>query len=469
MGQLANHPPRVPEPAAPAASVRSAHRSTRTLRATGLPQLVRLAACAVFAAWDGTISTLRSLLRGHSRQRRRDLRTTRMVERLAATLGSLKGPYAKLGQFAAIRIDVLPPAATSALASLRDRVPPLPFERIRGVVEAELDAPLAARFSSFEPLPLGAASIAQVHRATLRTGEAVAVKVQYPWLAASLPADLAIIRIGLRLLARIAGRPAGAADRAFREFAAGLYEELDFEREARFAREIAHNLSGEERVVVPEIFHELSTRRVLTMRYHATVGLGDREGLARLGVEPREILRALASAYASQIFVDGLFHADPHPGNLFVIDEPGAADAPRLLFVDFGLSRRLDPDLRRELRLGLYALLKRDSGEFLAGMDRMGMIAAGARPGVERAVERMFERISGGGGALTLDGSQVLSLKDEAKELLQQTPGLELPTDLLLYAKTLAYVFALGADLDPEVDMMQLALPYALRFLAQKD
>jgi ubiquinone biosynthesis protein len=181
------------------------------------------------------------------------------------------------------------------------------------------------------------------------------------------------------------------------------------------------------------------------------------------------VLGVLARAYASQVFVDGLFHADPHPGNLFVVDEPDATSSPRLLFVDFGLSRRLEPELRRELRLGLYALLKRDSDEFLAGMDRMGMIAEGARADVKRAVEQMFERISGGGGALALDGGQVLSIKNEAKGLLRETPGLELPTDLLLYAKTLAYVFALGADLDPEVDMMQLSLPYALRFLAQKE
>jgi predicted unusual protein kinase regulating ubiquinone biosynthesis (AarF/ABC1/UbiB family) len=222
-------------------------------------------------------------------------------------------------------------------------------------------------------------------------------------------------------------------------------------------------------VVVPEVFGPLSTRRVLTMRFHEAVGLADGPGLVRLGVEPRALLTVLARAYASQVFVDGLFHADPHPGNLFVLDEPEAASAPRLLFVDFGLSRRLEPALRHELRQGLYALLKRDLAGFLAGMDRMGMIAPGAHAGVRRAVEGMFERISSGGGALALGGEEVLSLKDEAKQLLRETPGLELPTDLLLYAKTLAYVFSLGADLDPDVDMMKLSLPYAVRFLAEAE
>jgi predicted unusual protein kinase regulating ubiquinone biosynthesis (AarF/ABC1/UbiB family) len=202
------------------------------------------------------------------------------------------------------------------------------------------------------------------------------------------------------------------------------------------------------------------------MSYAPAVRVDDRAGLARLGVAPRALLEILARAYAKQVFVDGLFHADPHPGNLFVLDEPGAAAQPRLLFVDFGLSRRLDPGLRREMRLGIYALLQRNPAAFLDGMERMGMIASGAREGAARAVGGMFERIAGGGGPLGVPAAQVLSLKDEAKRLLQETPGLQLPNDLLLFAKTLSYLFALGAALDPETDLMQLSLPYLLQFLA---
>src|SRR5262249_48658546 len=156
----------------------------------------------------------------------------------------------------------------------------------------------------------------------------------------------------------------------------------------------------------------------------------------------------------SQIFVDGLFHADPHPGNLFVLDEPEAVSRPRVLFVDFGLSRRLDSALRSELRQGLYALLQRDVAAFVAGMQRMGMIAPGAEAGVRASVDAMFTRLASRGGALGMGGGAVLPLKDEAKALLQQTDGLQLPNDLLLYAKTLSYLFALGAELAPEVDVL---------------
>ena len=160
----------------------------------------------------------------------------------------------------------------------------------------------------------------------------------------------------------------------------------------------------------------------------------------------------------------------PAPGKpVRASTSPARRAQPRLLFVDFGLSRRLDPALRRELRTGIYALLRRDLPAFLDGMERIGAIAPGHRDDVARAVASMFERIARAGGGLALGGAQVLSLKDEAVAMLRETPGLRLPIDLLLYAKTLSYVFALGAQLDPSVDMMKLCLPSLLRFLAEKE
>jgi len=208
---------------------------------------------------------------------------------------------------------------------------------------------------------------------------------------------------------------------------------------------------------------------VLTMTYRPAVPILDRAGLRRLGVDPAEVLEILARAYARQVFVDGLFHADPHPGNLFVLEERGPK-GPQVLFVDFGLSRRLDPMLRSEMRRAIFAVLQGDVDAFLGGMDRMQMIAPGAHTAVRAAVASMLERLRGGGGApLALGAGRVLALKDEAKVLLQETPGLNLPNDLLLYAKTLSYLFALGGELAPDVDMMKLTVPWLLRFLAEKD
>jgi ubiquinone biosynthesis protein len=400
------------------------------------------------------------------RRARREAWAQRSLTALVAVLGALKGPFVKAAQFASHRHDLVPAGASRALAQLRDRVPPLPFRRIRAAVEAELGAPLGARFSRFDAEPLGAASVAQVHRARLVTGEEVAVKVQYPWLEDALPADLLWVRTLLAAGSRALGGARIDVRRLCGEFEAGLREELDFRREAFLAAEIAANLADDPQIVVPRVIASHSTRRVLTMSFHPAVPVTDRVALARMGVEPRAVLEVVARAYAKQVFVDGLFHADPHPGNLFVLDEAGAAGRPRVLFVDFGLSRRLDDGLRREMRLGMYALLQRDLGAFVDGMTRMGMVAPGAETGVRHAVKHMFERLGREGGALTVSGSKVLALKDEAVLLLRETQGLQLPNDLLLFARTLSYVFGLGQELDPDTDLMQLSLPYLVRFLA---
>ena len=323
----------------------------------------------------------------------------------------------------------------------------------------------------FEPLPLGSASLAQVHRARLHDGRQVAVKVQYPWLEAACASDL-------RILGWILGRWARRSqsrfdpDRLMAEFARGLESELDFEHEARIAGEISHNLEAEQQVVVPRVVSSHTRKRILTVEYLDAVRVDDLAALARLEIPPRSVLEILARAYAKQIFVDGLFHADPHPGNLFVLDEPGAAAHPRILFVDFGLSQRLSPQLRRDLRAGIFALLQRKPADFVEQMDRMGMLAAGAREDVTQSIEAMFDRVarSGrGGGALASSSGEILGLKDEAALLLERTPGIQLPNELLLYARTLSYLFGLAARIDPEVDMMKLSLPYLLRFLADRD
>ncbi len=440
------------------------------LRTTGVGPALRLGLCLLAIAWRRAAGALGDRFAPVGRRpARRAARDERALRRLAARLGALKGVFAKLGQFASLRYDVLPEPLRAALASLRDDVPPLPFPIARAAVEAELGEPIETLFRRFDPVPLGAASVAQTHRAELPDGTPVAVKVRYPWLERSLEADLRLVRWLLRGWCWWTGRPDQARGPLFDEFAAGLREELDFEREAAVGAEIAANLAGDPQIVVPRVVASHSCRGVLTVHYRPVVRITDRAGLARLGARPADLLAVLARAYAKQVFVDGLFHADPHPGNLFVLDEPGAAERPRVLFIDFGLSRRLDSALRRELRLGIYALLKGDLEGFLAGMDRMGMIAPGADAAVRDAVKAMLERIRGAGGALAVGGSQVLALKDEAKALLQQTEGLQLPNDLLLYAKTLSYLFALGKELDPKTDLMKISLPYLLQFMASRD
>lgn len=439
-------------------------------RVSGAETYARTAVWLVRAATRHALGRLADLFRDRdSAASQRSARTARTLAELARALGALKGAFAKVGQFALVRHDLLPATAADALATLRSRVPPLPFETIRTAVERELGAPLETLYAEFALEPLGAASVAQVHRARMHDGSLVAVKVQYPWVEASLRSDLRCLRRATSVVSRGLGRAIPDKEALFREFEAGLREELDFEREARVASEISKNLESEKQVAVPRVVPSHSTRRVLTMSYCETVPIDDHVGLARLGVSPTAVLEVLARAYAKQIFADGLFHADPHPGNLFVIDEPSAAAAPRVLFVDFGLSRRLSPELRKHLRVGIYALLQSNLDGFLAEIDAMGMIAPGAHGEVRAAVAAMFDRIRESGGGLAVPGGAILGLKDEAVALLRATPGLQLPNDLLLYARTLSYLFQLGNTLDPGVDLVKISTPHLLRFLAGND
>ncbi len=449
------------------------HTGGFNLRASGVEAWARLTALAIRSIVRSVVGAAGDLFRSRAeRARRSERRRIRTAEALAVTLGRLKGAFVKAGQFASVRHDLLSHEVSETLSVLQDRVPPIDIAAIRSMVEEELGASMEDLFAEFDPEPIGAASIAQVHRARLPDGTAVAVKVQYPWIARSLEADLSLLRRLLSALLWWSGRSSVDRDRLFDEFAAGLEEELDFRREADVARRIARNLADQPRVVVPEIVDSRSSARVLTMTFYEAVRIDDLDALSQLGIEPGDLLEVLARAYASQVFVDGLFHADPHPGNLFALAPERPGEPARLLFVDFGLSKHLDPELRREMRLGLYALIQRDLEGFVGRMDAMGMIAPGARPGVHAAVARMFDRIGESGGAagpLGIAGGQVLGLKDQAVALLRETPGLQLPNDLLLYAKTLSYLFALGERMDPEVDLVKVTLPDLLRFLARTD
>ena len=210
------------------------------LRVLGLEQLALLGICAlrITLDWLGwkTVSIFRAAAGPEEPEACRKAFRDRAIGRLVATLGILKGVYVKAGQFAAVRHDLLPASATQHFARLRDRVPPLRFSEVRTAVERELRAPLTTLFAEFDREPLGAASIAQVHRARLHSGEEVAVKVQYPWLQASLTTDLRIVRalilLGLRMAESGRRGPRSNRRRFLDEFESGLAEELDFEHEA---------------------------------------------------------------------------------------------------------------------------------------------------------------------------------------------------------------------------------------------
>jgi len=391
-------------------------------------------------------------------RRSRAERDTAAGQRLADALGSLRGLYTKLGQHLATRVDALSDEFRAPLDALHQSAPPVPFPVIRGELERGLGS--ARLFAWIDPEPLGTASIAQVHRARLRSGADVAVKVRHPELSpAGLERDLARLRRALPLLRPWLSPRDGRA--LLQELGRALVRELDFELEGRTAEQIATAFASDSRVLVPRVHWEVTSTSVLTLDYVPRVRLDDPAALAARGVSPEACLAIVVDAYGRQVFGDGLFHADPHVGNLYLLDDPDRP--PRVLFLDFGLAERLAPEVREELRLGLQALLRRDVDSLLAGLSRLQAVIPGREREARAALDSALA--AGASNALGAGVAAIQSLKQLGKQLVRESRAFRIPRDLLLWARTLAYVYNLGERIAPGADPMRLFLPHLLRFI----
>jgi ubiquinone biosynthesis protein len=382
-------------------------------------------------------------------------------QRLANALGSLRGIYTKLGHHLATRVDSFSDEFRAPLDALGDSAPPVAFASIQAEIARALGS--NARFAWIDPTPLGTASIAQVHRARLRSGAIVAVKVRHPELT---PERIARDVRSLRRVAWLLRPWLGQSDtRALLdELGVALVREIDFELEGRAAEEIARDLASDPRVLVPRVHWEATARSVLTLDFVPRTRIDDRTALDARGIAPEAVLAIVADAYGRQVFGHGLFHADPHAGNLYVVDEPGPS--PRVLFLDFGLAERLSPPVREELRLGLQALLKRDADALLAGLERLHAVVPGREAQARAALASALE--AGAAGALGANAAGIQSLKTLAKRLVRESAAFRVPRELLLWARTLAHVYNLTERIAPGADPMPRFLPHLLRFVTQK-
>jgi ubiquinone biosynthesis protein len=257
-------------------------------------------------------------------------KTGRAIYRLAT---HLRGGFVKFGQIVGSRADYFPAALIEPLSGLHDRVPGRPLSRLRRHVESELGKPLEEVFESIEEMPMAAASLAQVHRARLKSGEDVAVKIQYPEARKIFPVDLSSMRRTMRII-RLLNR-----NMDLRSIASELAEfvalELDFSREASSTRRVRQAFADDDRVRVPRVYEALSTDRLLVLEFLPGRRIGDVEALKEMGVDLRSTAQRVAQIYCTMIFEHGFFHGDPHPGNLLV-DADGT-----ISLLDFGLAKEL--------------------------------------------------------------------------------------------------------------------------------
>ncbi len=380
------------------------------------------------------------------------------------TATRLRGVLIKIGQFLSTRVDVLPDAFTEELAQLQDRLPPLDFPVIRERVSAEFGRDLDQIFPQFAPTPLAAASLGQVHEATLPDGQRVAVKVQYPDIADIVRTDLKALRWATRTFQWWI--PDIRFDLLHDEFCHILSQELDYIQEGRFAEAFRRNFAKDPRVLVPRVFWEYTTPRVLTLEFMDGIKITQVEQLKAKGVDLPALAKLVVEAYMAQLLEHRLFHGDPHPGNLFVQPHP---DGPRLIFVDFGIMQPMDSGLYRTIKGGMQAIIERDHPGIVRRMKDLGVVVRTARAReVEELVGHLMHEYRDKPPRelreLTVD-----DLSRDLRELLRVYPYLQLPNHFIILGRTIGMLSGLNAVLDPNLNIIDLAAPSVREFLLKED
>ncbi|HEX6817544.1 MAG TPA: AarF/UbiB family protein [Ktedonobacterales bacterium] len=393
----------------------------------------------------------------------------RILREFRLTAVQLGGLMIKLGQFLGARADLLPAEALDELAALHDDVEPERFEDIKAVLERAWRTPLGEVVEALESEPAGSASLGQVHRARLHDGRVVAIKVQRPGIRGIIRTDLRTLRFVLRVVAWLA--PAANRitdlDDLYREFSRTVYEELDYEQEARNAVRFAGIFADDPGIGVPAVVREYSTRRVLVLEWMDGIKITRFDELDAAGVNRDALANRLAGTYFKQVLTAGFFHADPHPGNIFVqpASATGAAED-RIIFVDFGMMGVVTPRMRRGLRDCFTGAVAQDSRVMVRGLDALGFLSPTVdRHAIERVVGAMLARFGGQPVGVMRD-TDPREVMREVRPALYDQP-VRLPADLAFFGRAVGILFGLFVALSPRFNFVEMAAPYAREFIGQ--
>lgn len=412
---------------------------------------------------------------GRVAERNRAERMRRIAQKFHALAVDLGGLMIKVGQFLSSRLDVLPPEITDELAGLQDEVPAVPFADIKAQAEAELGIPLDRAYAWFDERALAAASLGQVHRARLSeldaadTGlEDVVVKVQRPGIDEIVEVDLTALRkvAGWLRRVRIVSNHVDAPA-LVEEFAQTTLEEIDYLHEAASAERFREAFADDPRVGAPEIVWERTTRRVLTLEDVTAIKINDIDALQDAGIDPTAVADAFAAAMFEQVFTHEFFHADPHPGNIFVTPSADDPSKWRLTFIDFGMMGTVPEGLRKGLRELVLAVAARDGRGLVNAVQDVGMLLPSAdTKAFEKAVTALFARFGGMGfGELSnVDPREFRDFATEFGDTIRSLP-FQLPEGMLLLFRAVSLTSGLCSGLNPAFNVWDAVEPFATQLM----
>ena len=432
-----------------------------------------------FIWWDIILFRIgfRKLVRSTRQERNR-----RMAAAFRQEAIRMGGVMIKVGQFLSARLDVLPVIITNELAGLQDEVQPEKLENLLKVAVSDFGVSLEEKFETIDPQSLAAASIGQVHRAWIRRNNAtssdepyeVIIKIQRPDIDKIIEIDLSALKVVSGWLMRYPPiRKRADVPALMEEFSRSFMEELDYLNEGKNAERFAENFKNDPKILVPKVVWSHTTRRVLTLEYIDAIKITDYPAIEAAGIDRAEVAEKLFSTYLKQIFEDRFFHADPHPGNLFVLPVPAEeiehiGQNWRLVFIDFGMTGLLSESLMNNLREILIAVGTQDAKRIIKAYQSLGVLLPGADLDLlERATNMVFERFWGKTAPelMSMHQEEAVAFAREFGDLLYEMP-FQIPQNLLLLGRCVGILSGLCTGLDTKFNIWTNIGPYAQKLVA---
>lgn len=393
------------------------------------------------------------------KQRSSPEQRTKRAEQLVGQLLDLGPTFIKIGQALSTRGDLLPLEYIRALSKLQDSVPPFSSTAAIDIIEADLKQPIDVLYAEFDPIPLAAASLGQVHRARLHSGEEVAVKVQRPGLEALFDLDFKALYQLVQLCERLFPSVRKfELEAIYDEFRRIIYLEIDYVNEGHNADRFRANFADYPNILAPKVYWSYTTAHVLTLEYLPGIKIDRREQLEAIGLDPKEINKTGIGCYLKQLLVDGFFQADPHPGNM-AVDSQG-----KIIFYDFGMMSEISSLNQAEMTRALFAVIRKDADEVVDTLVSMGLVSqmkdmTPVQTMIEFALDRFRER--------PLNFQEFRQLKYELYEMFEKQP-FRLPAQMTFILKALGTLDGVARSLDQQYNLMACIQPFVKNFAGKQ-